>query len=90
MSLLVSADLRKNMNFSILFVYFKFTAISVNAPKFVLCSEFGFFIFLNFYIKSHGVACSSCHVYHPLLNRCTCSLVERCADRIGIHYLHPA
>lgn len=90
MPLLVSADLHQKANLPRLFVYFKLTKISVNAPKFVLCEEFGFFVFLNLYIKSHGVACFGDHVCYPLLNRRTCSLVERCADRVGVHHLHPA
>lgn len=56
MPLLVSADLHQKVYLTRLFVYFKFTAISVNAPKFVLCTKFGFFIFLNLYIKSHSFA----------------------------------
>ncbi len=54
MPLLVSADLHQKVYLTRLFVYFKFTAISVKAPKFVLCKKFGFFIFLNLYIKSHS------------------------------------
>lgn len=68
MPLLVSADLRQKVNLPRLFVYLKFTAIFVNAPKFVICIKFGFFIFLNLYIKSHGVACPGDPVCHPLLN----------------------